>query len=402
MTTRDYSPIASDNATISKIDLSDSMLADALDNAIRQLMADSANFLLDMAKATASTGSTNAYILSTGGTVSTYEDKVRLVFRASFSNTAACTINVDTLGVVDLKIYGASGVADPASGQIQSGGVYDIIYISELGDFVVLNPSSAGSIANVVDDTTPQLGGPLDANSHQINMAKGANIVSASALTPLDDGNYFYVSGTTTIASIATLGTGTVIRLQFGGVLTLTHSSVLVLPGAADITIAIGDVAEFSETGVGVWRMTSFNGTSSTADWEAGTSTKPSLASPANVKAAVEARGISLGVSSSGNSITSSGSITGILYAVDWKLISCYLTCTTSEHGFAIGAKVPVYANSGIDAAGANKGFNIRYYLSQYSVYFGSSASVFSAVNYSNAVVALTNSSWEFTLDVYT
>jgi len=143
MTVRDYSTTASDNATIEGIALNDTMLANALDNAIRQQMADSANFLLDISKPTASTGSANAYTLTTGGTIASYEDKIRIAFAANFSNTGACTINIDTLGVVDLKVYGGGGIADPASGQIQSGGVYDIMYVAAIGDFVVLNPSIA-------------------------------------------------------------------------------------------------------------------------------------------------------------------------------------------------------------------------------------------------------------------
>ena len=141
MTVRDYSTTANDNTTIEGIALADTMLANALDNAIRQEMADTANFLLDIAKPTATTGSANAYILTTGGTVDAYADKVRLAIRPNFSNTGACTINVDTVGVVDLKIYTSSGAGDPASGQIQSGGVYDILYVDALGDFVVLNPT---------------------------------------------------------------------------------------------------------------------------------------------------------------------------------------------------------------------------------------------------------------------
>ena len=141
MTVRDYSTTANDNTTINGITLADTMLANALDNAIRQAMADTGNFLLDIAKPTSTTGSANAYLLTTGGTVGAYVDKVRLAIRPNFSNTGACTINVDTVGVVDLKIYTSSGVGDPTSGAIQSGGVYDILYVDALGDFVVLNPT---------------------------------------------------------------------------------------------------------------------------------------------------------------------------------------------------------------------------------------------------------------------
>lgn len=89
--------------------------------------------------------------------------------------------------------------------------------------------------------------------------AKGADVASATALTLGTDGNYFDVTGTTTITSIATVGVGTVIKLQFDGILTLTHHATdLILPGAANITTAAGDEAEFVEYASGDWRCTSY------------------------------------------------------------------------------------------------------------------------------------------------
>lgn len=89
--------------------------------------------------------------------------------------------------------------------------------------------------------------------------AKGADVASAAALTLGDDGNYFDVTGTTAITSIATVGVGTVIKLHFDGALTLTHHSTdLVLPGGANITTAAGDEAEFVEYASGDWRCTTY------------------------------------------------------------------------------------------------------------------------------------------------
>ncbi len=89
--------------------------------------------------------------------------------------------------------------------------------------------------------------------------SKGADVASAAALTLGDDGNYFDVTGTTAITSIATVGVGTVIKLHFDGSLTLTHHSTdLVLPGAANITTAAGDEAEFVEYAAGDWRCTNY------------------------------------------------------------------------------------------------------------------------------------------------
>jgi hypothetical protein len=83
----------------------------------------------------------------------------------------------------------------------------------------------------------------------------GANIASASALTPGTDGNYFHVTGTTTITSIATANAGTLLVLEFDGALTLTHNGTsLILQGAVNYTTVAGDVFTFLSEGAGNWR----------------------------------------------------------------------------------------------------------------------------------------------------
>lgn len=89
--------------------------------------------------------------------------------------------------------------------------------------------------------------------------AKGADVASAGALTLGTDGNYFDITGTTSITSIATAGVGTRARLHFDAALTLTHHATdLILPGGANITTAAGDEAEFIEYATGDWRCVSY------------------------------------------------------------------------------------------------------------------------------------------------
>lgn len=89
--------------------------------------------------------------------------------------------------------------------------------------------------------------------------AKGADVASANALTLGDDGNYFDITGTTAITSIATKGAGTVVKLHFDGALTLTHdATALILPGSGNITTAAGDEAEFVEYATGDWRCLNY------------------------------------------------------------------------------------------------------------------------------------------------
>lgn len=63
------------------------------------------------------------------------------------------------------------------------------------------------------------------------------------------------ISGTTTITALGTVSAGIRKNVVFSGALTLTHNATsLILPGAANITTAANDRAEFESLGAGNWR----------------------------------------------------------------------------------------------------------------------------------------------------
>lgn len=103
--------------------------------------------------------------------------------------------------------------------------------------------------------------------------AKGADVASATP-TILADGNYFDVTGTTTIAAF-TVTAGTTFTTQFDGILQLTHHATnLDLPGEANITTAAGDVATFFATGTDTVQCLSYTRADGTAvDYATGTFT---------------------------------------------------------------------------------------------------------------------------------
>jgi len=149
---------------------------------------------------------------------------------------------------------GTDDIQSATSGQ---KGLATATQITKLDGIAASATANPNAIDNVVEDTTPQLGGPLDSNSQQIRWSKGSDVASAGALTLGTDGNYFDITGTTTITSIGTLAVGTLVKLHFDGILTLTHHATdLVLPTAANITTAAGDEAEFVEYATGDWRCT--------------------------------------------------------------------------------------------------------------------------------------------------
>lgn len=90
--------------------------------------------------------------------------------------------------------------------------------------------------------------------------SKGADIASAST-TDLGAvaGLSHDITGTTTITSFGTIAAGTLKIVKFEGALTLTHNATsLILPGAANVTTADGDIAIVISEGSGNWRCVSY------------------------------------------------------------------------------------------------------------------------------------------------
>ena len=81
---------------------------------------------------------------------------------------------------------------------------------------------------------------------------EGANLASAAAVTFGTDGDYFHITGTTTITSFS--GTQPSVILIFDGALTLTHSANIVLRNAVNRVTVANDVFGFVNEGSGVWR----------------------------------------------------------------------------------------------------------------------------------------------------
>jgi hypothetical protein len=98
----------------------------------------------------------------------------------------------------------------------------------------------------------------IRANGYPLNQRKGADVASATTLPLINDGNYFDVTGSVDIETMASLGVGTWIGLHFDGILDLIHSADLVLPSGANIETAAGDEAIFVEYATGDWRCVSY------------------------------------------------------------------------------------------------------------------------------------------------
>lgn len=107
-----------------------------------------------------------------------------------------------------------------------------------------LSDGGTGTMSNLVEDETPQLGGVLDTNGNAINESEGSAVASVAGETDIwaTDGNTVHVTGTNTITSFAAAPrVGARRTIIADGAFTLTHSANLNCPGSANITLAVGD-----------------------------------------------------------------------------------------------------------------------------------------------------------------
>lgn len=147
-------------------------------------------------------------------------------FVSAGANTGAATININGIGA---KAITKNGAISLAAGDLAVNRVHLIRY----------------------DGTQFQL-------LNQRSRSRGADIASAGTLN-LDaaTGDLIDVTGTTAVTAV-TLSDGEERTVRFTGILTLTNSATLDLPGGANIVTAAGDFAVFRGYSSGVVRCQSY------------------------------------------------------------------------------------------------------------------------------------------------
>lgn len=89
----------------------------------------------------------------------------------------------------------------------------------------------------------------------RFTLQEGAAIASAAALTLGADGNFFHITGTTGITSIASVTGAGPFFLVFDDAVTITHNATsLILIGGANYTTVAGDILVFMHEGSGNYR----------------------------------------------------------------------------------------------------------------------------------------------------
>ena len=114
-------------------------------------------------------------------------------------------------------------------------------------------PADGSVTGSKIDDTAAFIFPTL------LSLQKGADIAPAAGVLTLGiDGNYFTVTGTDPITSIASIGIGTAVKLEFDDALVLTYDATdIILPRNQSITTVAGNHVILVEYDVGKWKYVS-------------------------------------------------------------------------------------------------------------------------------------------------
>lgn len=186
------------------------------------------------------------------------------------------TAPVDTLTVAgDASVGDDLTVTDDlaVTGLVTIGETLAVTGVSTLASAVVTGAATVGTTLGVTGAATLSstcavtgalTAGGVKALASRLQEAKGADVASAGTVTLGADGNYFVISGTTSIDYITKTGwqAGSEITLMTSGSLTLKHNTgsvpgtagALFLVGAADVSMTANDFIKLMFDGT-LWRQ---------------------------------------------------------------------------------------------------------------------------------------------------
>lgn len=283
-------------------------------------------------------------------TIAAYTDGQQFVFKTVSINTGAVTLNVDAVGAKSI-VKNVSKAILP--GDFAANQEIIVVYNSTNDNFDWVNQKRLSN-----------------------TFYEGA-AVAAAATTNIwaTDGDTLHITGTTGITSLGTApNVGARKTLIFDGIVTLTNSANLALPGGANFTTAAGDVLEvYADT---------------TSQIDVRVIKKDGEAVVSNFTTAF---------TSTGNSITSAGQLVlAHSLGVVPRLILFSLLNGTTDEGYAVNDILGPFTMAG-DIAANGRGVSCVADATNITLRFSSNSDVFGALNKTTgALVNLTNTSWTF------
>ena len=156
---------ASNTGTAANAGFPENMKPSDVNNAARALEGMIARWYADSNGSISSGGSSSAYTLAASRTISAIAAGDSFIFKANHASTGASTIAIDGLATKAIKKKNDQAIA---ANDIEAGSICHIVYDGTNFQLISQLASSASALANVVEDTSPQLGGQLDVNGQAL------------------------------------------------------------------------------------------------------------------------------------------------------------------------------------------------------------------------------------------
>lgn len=166
-----------------------------VNDSARQMMADVAEFLLDLACSNTTSNTGNAYTLTTNGSIPALADGLIVGFKANAANTGAATLAVDGLAAKAIRHTDDTAVQ---TGDILADAHYLVTYDSAAnsaaGAWIMLNPSRGGFVRSSGNET---IAGVKTFSSDIQATGLDLTASSASIARDVDDDTLSIYGGTT-------------------------------------------------------------------------------------------------------------------------------------------------------------------------------------------------------------
>src|SRR5215471_844165 len=211
---------STNDAADTDINWAEGQTPSSVNNSARGMMAGIAGWLKDTNATLTTGGSANTQTVTGNIVYAALSTGLRLILKAGFTNTAACTLNLtpaggSAFGSKSIKVINTGGEADPLANAITANGhyifEYDAAANGATGAWILLNPAPAA---------LPQLTALTSGIAQTYSVPAGARYLMVEGVGPGGPG-----AGSGTNATSGTIGTAT----TFG---TLTGS-----PGGVGSTV---------------------------------------------------------------------------------------------------------------------------------------------------------------------
>lgn len=142
------------------------------------------------------TGGDDAYVISTGLTLTALSAGFAFALKVTLGNTGACTLAVDSVSAKAIKVVDASGIRDPFTGEIPAGGTALLSYNGTY--FILLNP------ANLIPSQTNNGSKVLSTNGSTLAWINKPLTLFFSKANPAD-GDLLHLNGQSSVGENYTL-----------------------------------------------------------------------------------------------------------------------------------------------------------------------------------------------------